>query len=47
MESTWKGRGIVWLSLSGAAILLERVTTRGLPPPPAQFHETKNPESHN
>lgn len=47
IESTWKGRGIVWLGLSGAAILLERVTTRALPPPPAQWHETKNPESHN
>ena len=47
MESTWKGRAIVWLALSGAAILLERVTTRALPPPPAQWHETKNSESHD
>jgi hypothetical protein len=44
MESTWKGRGIIWLGLSGGAILFERVTSAAVPPPPAKWHETMKPE---
>jgi hypothetical protein len=40
--SGWLERGLLWLSISGGAILLERVTsqTRAAPPPPAIWHET-------
>jgi len=37
---TWLERGLLWLSLSGGAILLERVTVRNQKPPPAIWHET-------
>ena len=40
---TWLERGLLWLSLSGGAILLERVTTRNQKPPPAIWHETPIP----
>ena len=44
MESTWKGRAVVWLGLSGGAILLERATSRPFSPPPARWHETTKAE---
>ena len=40
LGTTWWERGLLWLSLSGGAILLERVTERNQKPPPAIWHET-------
>ena len=40
LGGTWIERGVLWLSLSGGAILLERVTDRTPKPPPAIWHET-------
>jgi hypothetical protein len=41
----WVERGLLWLALSGGAILLERVTTGTRPPPPAQWHvDTISPQ---
>jgi hypothetical protein len=39
--STWIERGLLWLSFSGGAILLERASSRPptAPPPPAIWHE--------
>ena len=37
---TWLQRALLWLALSGAAILLERITERNHKPPPAIWHET-------
>ncbi len=41
LGGTWVERGLLWLSLSGGAILLERATTRtpAAAPPPAIWHE--------
>ena len=42
LGTTWLERGMLWLSLSGGAILLERATsdrTSKAPPPPAKWHE--------
>src|SRR5215212_9003792 len=41
LGGTWAERGLLWLSLSGGAILLERATTRtpAAAPPPAVWHE--------
>ena len=33
-------RALLWLALSGAAILLQRATERDQKPPPAIWHET-------
>jgi hypothetical protein len=47
---TWIERGLLWLSLSGGAILLERATARtpAAPPmPPAIWHEEPLPEGQN
>ena len=40
--SSWLERGLLWLGISGGAILLERATAqaRATPPPPAIWHET-------
>lgn len=40
MGETWLERALLWLGLSGAAILLERITERNHKPPPAIWHET-------
>lgn len=40
LSTGWPERALLWASLSGGAILLERATTRPAPPPPAQWHET-------
>jgi len=39
LAATWTGRLLVWLALSGGAILLERVTARQPPAPPALWRE--------
>jgi hypothetical protein len=40
LGDTWLQRALLWLALSGAAILLERATERDHKPPPAIWHET-------
>ena len=40
LAETWLERALLWLGLSGGAILLERVTKRNHNPPPAIWHET-------
>lgn len=50
LGGTWIDRGLLWFSLSGGAILLERATARTLaapPPPPAIWHEKPLPEEQN
>jgi hypothetical protein len=43
---TWVERGLLWIGLSGGAILLERATDRPpAPPPPAIWHEEPGPET--
>ena len=47
LGGTWIERGLLWLSLSGGAILLERATDRkpaAAAPPPAIWHEGPLPE---
>jgi hypothetical protein len=45
LGGTWLERGLLWLSLSGGAILLERATDRKpAAPPPAIWHEGPLPE---
>ncbi len=40
LAGTWLERALLWLGLSGGAILLERLTERThTPPPPAIWHE--------
>lgn len=40
LGATWAERGLLWLGLSGGAILLERATAERPPtPPPASWHE--------
>jgi hypothetical protein len=41
---SWIERGVLWLSLSAGAILLERATNRAAKPPPAIWHEKPIPE---
>jgi hypothetical protein len=36
---SWKERALLWLALSGGAILLERATVRSNAAPPAAYHE--------
>ena len=40
LGATWFYRILLWLALSGGAILLERITDRNQKPPPAIWHET-------
>jgi hypothetical protein len=40
LGATWWERGLLWLALSGGAILLERISDRDHKPPPASWHET-------
>lgn len=40
----WSERLLLWPALSGAAILLERLTLREEPPPPANYTEDKGGE---
>jgi len=40
MAETWLARVLVWLGISGGAILLQRVTEGNHKPPPAIWHET-------
>jgi len=40
MGETWLARVLLWLGLSGGAILLQRLTERNHKPPPAIWHET-------
>jgi hypothetical protein len=50
LGGTWIERGLLWFSLSGGAILLERVTARTLaapPTPPAIWHEEPPTENQN
>ena len=49
LGGTWIDRVLLWFSLSGGAILLERATARTLaaPPPPAIWHEKPLPEDQN
>ena len=41
----WKERALLWLALSGGAILLERATVRSNTVPPAAYHE--DPEDND
>jgi len=43
MGETWLERVLLWLGLSGGAILLQRVTERNHKPPPAIWNETPIP----
>jgi len=43
MGDTWLSRVLLWLALSGGAILLERITERNHKPPPAIWHESPIP----
>jgi len=46
LAATWLERALLWLALSGGAILLERISNRTPKPPPAIWHE--NPlQRHN
>jgi hypothetical protein len=40
MGETWLDRVVLWLGLSGGAILLERISDRNQKPPPAIWNET-------
>jgi hypothetical protein len=40
----WWERILLWFGLSGGAILLERLSERKQPPPPAIWHETPIPD---
>ena len=47
LGGTWLDRGVLWFSLSGGAILLERATSRTASAPaapPAIWHETPSEE---
>ena len=39
LGESWSERLLLWPALSGAAILLERLTAKSEPPPPASFFE--------
>jgi hypothetical protein len=41
LEQGWKERGLLWLALSGAAILLERVSAERAPVPHGFYMEDK------
>jgi hypothetical protein len=41
----WKERLLLWPALSGGAILLERLTSREIQPPPAFYIEDKEEEN--
>jgi len=43
----WKERLLLWPAFSGAAILLERVSTREPSPPPAFYFEDQEKEESN
>lgn len=43
MGTTWLERGLLWLGLSGGAILLERVTSGPVPPPPPAYWHEQSP----
>jgi len=43
----WKERLLLWPALSGAAILLERVSARDQVPPPAIYFEDQEKEESN
>jgi hypothetical protein len=43
----WKERLLLWQALSGAAILLERVSNRDNFPPPATYFEDEVKEENN
>ncbi len=45
LGDTWLDRLVLWLGLSGGAILLERVTSRPATAPPAVWHK-KEEEEH-
>lgn len=42
----WKERLLLWPALSGAAVLLERVSAREQVPPPATYFEDQEVEDH-
>lgn len=44
---TWRERLLLWPALSGAAILLERVTGRNPAPPPAVYYEDPPEEARS
>lgn len=44
--STWPERILLWPALSGAAILLERITSREAEAPPADYHYETQEENH-
>ncbi len=44
LGETWLDRLVLWLGLSGGAILLERFTARPSAPPPAVWHKTEEDE---
>ena len=41
MGASWKEKGLLWLALSGGAIVLEKLTDRQPPAPPAVYSEDK------
>ena len=45
-DTYWVERLILWLALSGAACLLERIGQGAGAPPPAVYYEGDNEESH-
>jgi hypothetical protein len=48
LGATWTGRGLLWMALSGGAILLERATSRpSASPPLAVWHEEPIPDAQN
>ena len=44
MGGRWLDRALLWLALSGGAILLERLTTRTAPAPPALWQVEPGPD---
>lgn len=40
----WSARVLLWLALSGGAILLQRLTTGTAPPPTPQWHVVPSPD---
>jgi len=47
LGTTWLGRGLLWMALSGGAILLERATSQPTGgPPQATWHEEPLPDTH-